>query len=738
MVGFREKIVNLFGGTVVSTSKHKIPLYGQGRSGTEIYSGLIDEEYLNKLKNLEGIKLYQQMRRSDAQIVMLLSVLKNPILSAKWSVEPVDESDEEFQIAELCEHILFNDMSYPDGTKSKTWSEFLTEALNFIDYGHTVFEKIFKIVVDHPKYGDYIGLKDLAYRHPKTIYEWNTYKNGGLKSIRQVQDGDLSVDTIISGKHLIVFTNKKEGDNYEGISALRSVYGNYFRKNIYHRIQAIGIERGANGVPIGTVDKEVAGSETFSEQFTHLLDVLEEFSAHQRRSLALPPGFNITELKMSHDAEKVKAVIEAENVEMSKAFLANFMELGVGSSTSGSYSLGSDLSDIFLSGIQLYANMICEKISNNVIKELIDFKYGKRSEYPKLKCTGINDKAGKELAEVLNMLTTSNIVRPDDRLRSHVHRQFNLPQPDFDQEEIDNNQSKEADKVEAKDVKASDLPSYILLAERDVPKKIDARAGQMETMMRKSLNERSDEFISRIVTILQREKGNARRTKALSQEMKGKTKYSDEILSFLASVGDEARVDVLKEVGKSGLNLADKETKDKLSSLPKKSKERIKSEVGLIVNEQDAQLQKAVLFTLNAQIDTTDSVDQLEKEMKTQRDRYVEGASLRVGAVNFVSSVTNGVRNDVFQTKEVFDDIESFVYFNTNPQSPICKNLNGRVFSKEEYKTSRFLPPNHHNCKSIVVAQTVGEKRNKPVDPVGLQPTGSSEEIEAIIKSKSL
>ena len=726
--------------SVASTENLKTPLYGVGKSGTEIYSGQFDEEYLDKLKNLCGIELYQQMRRSDAQVVMLLSVVKNPITSAKWSVEAADESDEEKEIAALVEHALFEDMGYPDGSKRKTWQEFIQEALNFIDYGHTLFEKVHKVVIDHPRFGDYIGLKDLAYRHPKTIYEWNTFKNGGLKSVRQQQDGDLAVDVLIPGRHLLVFSNRKEGDNYEGISALRAIYGNYFRKNVYHRIQAIGIERGANGVPVGTVDKDIAGRDDYDAQYEQFLDVLEKFSAHQSRSLALPPGFSLEEYKINHDADKVKAVIEAENIEMSKAFLANFMELGVSGQSSGSYSLGTDLSDIFLSGIQLYAEQICEKITRDVIKDIVEFKYGQREVYPKLRCTGINDKAGKELAEIINLLVTGGITKPDDRLRSHLHKQYRLPEPDFDAEdEVEDAEVAEALESMEKDPELSEtLPAYIRLAEQNVPQKIDARAEQMEGLMKTELNARSDDFIARIVSVLQREPDSTKRKKALAVEMRGQRKYSNQLLSFLSSVGDEARRDVLSELGKSDLNLADAETKENLLGLPKSSRQKITSEVDLIVKDQDAQIEKVVLFTVNSNLDTTDSVDQIEREMKIQRDKYVDGAAIRVGAVNFVSSVTNGVRNDVFQTPEVFDDIESFVYFNTSPKAAICKNLNGRVFSKDEYKTSPLLPPNHHNCKSIVVAQTEGATGNKDVSPVGLQPTGTEDQIETIMKSKTL
>ena len=46
--------------------------------------------------------------------------------------------------------------------------------------------------------------------------------------------------------------------------------------------------------------------------------------------------------------------------------------------------------------------------------------YGPRDKYPKLKFSGISDKAGKELAEILSILSTSQILTPDDKLEKHL------------------------------------------------------------------------------------------------------------------------------------------------------------------------------------------------------------------------------------------------------------------------------------------------------------------------------
>ena len=53
-----------------------------GSTGTEIFAGYYAEDYLDALKNNERADVFDKMRRSDPQVKMCLSAVKNPIKSA--------------------------------------------------------------------------------------------------------------------------------------------------------------------------------------------------------------------------------------------------------------------------------------------------------------------------------------------------------------------------------------------------------------------------------------------------------------------------------------------------------------------------------------------------------------------------------------------------------------------------------------------------------------------------------
>ena len=694
-----------------------------GTSGTDISGGYFSEEYLYTLRGQHAAEIFDQMRRSDAQVKMLTSLVKNPIKSASWIIEPVDDSLEEERVAEFIEHVLFDDICYPDNSKRKTWTAFLHECLSMIDFGHSVFEIVHKVVTDHPVWGSYIGLKDLSFRSQKTIEEWELNKNGSIKCIRQSAQGDLDVDTRISGDFLLVFSCDKEGDNYEGISLLRPIYGNWFRKNQYRKIQATGLERAAIGVPYARMMPEVKDKDG---QYQKMKQVLNLFRSNPKESLVTPGAFEIGELKISHDSEKLQNVINSENSEMAKSFMATFMEMGT-NSNGGAYALGTDISDIFLSGIQLYAKEICDIINVRIIKQLVDMKFGFRQSYPKLKVSGINDKAGKELAEVVSTLANGGMIQRSDRLTQHMHKTFGLP--DTVEEETNDNEpeSKEDD---------NKFSEYRLSKSNGVSKSINDHALKLESIMREELEKRSDQMLSTIENILRKETGAKRRSKALSVGLPNPRAYAKKLKEYMAVVADEAREQVLKELDMQDVRFSD--LLDLIKKLPPAARRRFQAEIELIIKDQDHNLEKMVFFSLNNEIDRTDSVDALMKEMKENRDKYIRGSVIATASKNFVSNMVNGVRNDVFQAPEVFEQLESFVFRNSNPKSHICKNLNGRVFSKEEYKTSANLPPLHHNCDSYIEAQTLNKNNNRPVNPNGLSPTGTPEEIERILRSKSL
>ncbi len=208
--------------STVNVNKIVIQEQPRGMSGTEIFAGYFDEDYLEAMKGIDRAKEFDKMRRSNPQVKMLISAVQNPIKSASREINAGSDDVNHLAHAELCKRVLFEDIKF---------NKFLNEALGFIIFGHSVFEKVHKLNMDKPIIDDegktildsYIGLKKLAWRSQKTIETWN-FEDGEFAGITQQSDGDLATYKDIPVEHLMIFTIEHEGDNLEGISDLPKTY----------------------------------------------------------------------------------------------------------------------------------------------------------------------------------------------------------------------------------------------------------------------------------------------------------------------------------------------------------------------------------------------------------------------------------------------------------------------------------------------------------------------------------
>lgn len=707
-----------------------IKLQPKGTSGTDISGKRFVEEYLTTLLDTAGADIWDKMRRSDDQVAMLLRVVKNPIMSARWFISPVDEDEESKKIAEFVEYVLFNDMGTEENPKS--FEKFKREALTSIEFGYSLFEITNKTVKDSEEWGSYIGLKGLDWRSPRTIEEWSVDRSGYLEWVRQIDNSENGGDFYIPGDFLLHIAPEMEGDNFEGISMLRPIYGNYLRKDLVRKLQMIGIERGATGIPIGEIPEGFINS---AEQ-TALEEALSRFVNHERAYMTVPKGFGLTEMKISHDAEKVDLVIQSENKGMSKTFLANFMELGI--SGGGAYALATDLSDIFLSGIEVYSNAVRTSINQKLIPMLVKQNYGKQKAYPELKIEGINDKAGKEFAEVLKILNEIGLLEISERLQKVISEKYKLPKPEGEvkpAKQLPAPKPKPKTEPDPDDTNNGNQFTELKLSEKNVSGTISKSGKELTEKMREAMQPRAKELIDKIMIIWRNEPTSTRLSKANALKVPGKNDYKKLISEFLADVYVDSTNQVKKELSSDGLKLAEPE---EIKDLPIESKAAGRSQAELLVASQDADLLKNVLFTFTSKADVLPTEQQMQSNLLAVVEKYLNSSSFNVSGPNAVSNAVNLARNAIFQQKETLDQIETFVFTNPSPEAPICKHLKGRVFTKSEYIVSNNLPPLHHNCNSYIVAQISGRKGNKKLDPRGLNLTGTELEVEKLLKSITL
>lgn len=690
----------------------KMQLKPLGSSGTELNAGYFAEEYLVKLRGRSGARIWDEMRRSESQVAMLLSAVMNPIKSGSWEFEAasgIADGEKHKELVEFCAKEMID------------WETHLHEALTMLIYGYSLFEVIHNVVFNHPKFGTFNGLKGLAFRSQKTIERWYADRStGNLEKVEQWVTGDLNPNDatqkiIMLAEFLLVFTLQKEGDNYEGISALRPMYGPYFRKNLYLRIAAIGLEKNAIGTPLGTTPKGKLSAEDEAAFKT----VLENFTAHEAAYLIKPEGWNIELLKSDFDAAAVKEMILLENTEMINSLVANFLALGTNGG-GGAFALGSDLSDFFLTGIQNYANIIAGVWNRKLIPDLVKLNYGPQQAYPKLKATGINDKAGKELAEIISTLSNSQAIKPDMKLEEFLRKQYNMPK---------------ADPTTSRDPKPATPAPYMFSEKRiklaeTYKKQWNNDKAELKELMQTNLRNLLEGYKKQIKSKYNGATAAQKANLGLQLEPKGLNAYRESLREELARIANVALIEARKETPKAkAVKLAESiqlaaPKGGYFDALPSNVKRIVKAQADLIAQAQAADLGKVVSFQYTSSQTSTEDVDQILNDIDAATLPVVEGStasgmSIDAAAGNAVSSVANQARLEWFFEPEVLETIESFTFVNEDPVSDICKELDGMTWAVNDPDLDRYSPPLHHNCKSRLVPNEKGADKNPEIQRGG-------------------
>ena len=300
----------------------------KGNSGVYIVNGFLEKDYNAKLSGKVGLDIYDKMRKSDATVSALLDIITLPIRSTEWYVEPAKNEQgevtiDEEEIADFVHRALFEKME-------QGWDDYLREVLTCMWAGHSVFEKVYDMQEDH------VWLKKIAFRKQSTILRWE--QSDGTAGITQVTPtavitGDTPQFQIdIPAQKLLIFTFKREGDNYEGISLLRPAYKHWYIKDNLYKFDSVRHERQSVGVPYIKLPANAS-----TDDLSIARSILSNFRAHEMSGLVMPnPNweFGFCDLKAGDVSDLWKS-IEHHNREILKVGLAQFLELG-GSSKSGS------------------------------------------------------------------------------------------------------------------------------------------------------------------------------------------------------------------------------------------------------------------------------------------------------------------------------------------------------------------------------------------------------------------
>ena len=403
-------------GTVADRAQLKEEL---GATGTFLFGGFIRSEDPNpEMDGQTAIKNYDMMRRSDSQVHAALEVVKLPIRTADYEIDPSDPNDPEaLAYAKFAEWALFERMG--------TWDDLIRQALLMLDFGFMLFEKVWT-VEEAGEYAGNIVLHKLASRPPKTIWQWFTDEDGALLSIKQlaVKAGSYQFLDIPSSK-LVRFTFNQEGDNFLGISMLRSAYPHWLIKKNLYVIDAIRAQRYGVGIPRAKLKE---GYRPTEEDKDAIATMLMGLSSHQHGYLIQPSQMEVDILvpQGTRGGVDIMSSVNHQNEQITRNILAQFLDMG-GKSQGGSRALGASAMDFFLNAIESIATQICDVLNKQVIKDLIEMNFA-TEKFPRLRVAGIKEDDVQALCEAASKLAAGGFLTPDPKTENTFRTRLDLPQ----------------------------------------------------------------------------------------------------------------------------------------------------------------------------------------------------------------------------------------------------------------------------------------------------------------------
>lgn len=404
-----------------------------GDSGVNIFNGIITgEEYNSKLTGLNAIRIYDEMRRSDATVSATLKAVKLPIKSTKWFVEAASTEDKDVEIKEFIDYNLFSSIK---------WQQTLNEILTHLEFGFSVHEMVFEpgIVDGHER----IVLKKLAFRKQTTITAWEA--GPGKPGVTQMTADGKQLHIPLN--KIVVFTNEQEGDNYAGRSILRAAYKHWFYVDKYYQIDAIGVERQSLGVvkvhhPKGADNKSLKDAARAARNLR----------ANEEAFIMEEEGWTFDFMDMKAGTLKDTTKMINHHVrEIGKNVLAQFLELGA-QGGSGSRATSEDHSKLFLMANEAIAAGIADTMGY-VIKTLVDLNFDV-DDYPALRYADFADVDIAATADAVTKFTDAGLITASEEDEAHVRNLIGFPEMSDEGTDTNVGTKKDAKNEEsAKDIK---------------------------------------------------------------------------------------------------------------------------------------------------------------------------------------------------------------------------------------------------------------------------------------------
>jgi hypothetical protein len=282
-----------------------------------------------------------------------------------------------------------------------------------VDYGHMIFEKVYKLGSDGK-----VRYQKFGPRHPADVVKWVYDRNGGPDGVH-MQSNDIQGEpngVFIPIDKLVIFALDAEAGDLRGLGILRSAHMHYYYKQTLYKIDAIQKERHGIGIPViklppgwSPADRRVAEN------------LGRNLRTNERAHVTLPPNWELIFAKLEGQPVDCMKSIDHHNQMIMANVLAPFL-------TSERQTKEGLLT--FLQATRYVADTISDTINHHCLPQLIDYNYS-RVKVPALRARRIGEEeSARTLSFTLRNLVGAGLLTPDEPTEEFLRVELDMPEAD--------------------------------------------------------------------------------------------------------------------------------------------------------------------------------------------------------------------------------------------------------------------------------------------------------------------
>ncbi len=694
-------------------------------SGTSIFGNRIEIYNMNPVLQTRNWEYYRSMEQKNPTLAAAMRTRLNLIVRRGWDVIPATQDEADIQIAAFVkaatEHL------------AGSFDNDLEEILEAVKYGYSISEKVWG-PWESPEFGEKYVITALHEKQQEN-FRFEIDQFGHVTNIIQTQPRRIVHDPSI----LLVFSFQGKPGNPFGMGIYQQAYwADWFMREGW-TFWATHLDKFGSPTAVATTPQ----SGLSPAERTNLEEVIQ--TIQQRTGIIIPDGVDLKYLEAVRGGRDSYGAFEDEHRRaLITLILGQELTTEVGSS--GSRALGDVQRSVLDNIIDADCARLYACLNDQYVKPLVDMNYAGVQKYPVMAPPVKDDTDLSQLALVIKALV--DIGQPIGQ--EWISERFGVPMPEEGEATVSrpapapvmipSNEPENPNSIEEPETKHRSTDGRARMQDDDGEFWREPELFEDGPSLRRLSKDRKS-----VIAAAERE---ARpifrkiRDELVKQVIKDgtldKADYATELRIDIAPLTDLltrqtilsnmiGRDSAVREIVKAGGSVPAAKFADDIppgSVVYEEFKSRVpltsaawhslsqsaKLRAFTIGDEQRAAVIKSVRDRILEGLDNGWGVRQFETavtaDMAAWTDAPLAGASNRLDVIfrNAVMQSINQGRESVFGM-EMSDPVVAEMYsaIMDDRTTDLCRSLDGKIQGRAAWRAQSLIPPNHHQCRSILI-----------------------------------